>query len=649
MLDVSAKNLLREVEVAKGEVKDRLKAMDAMVGRFVGPAFNVNRGNGELEPENMNYEFLSRMLAKVAFRNPYVDVNTKRVEPEYDVQALALEHFANRWNRDFDFEETMVELATDFLFTYGVAHIANEPIPGEHENPDPLMMPGVYRLDPKTFFWDPLAKNWGTTRFVGHYWVRDKDDLEAEAKKNPDEWNLDVIQELAEGTGLDEFRDQTSMEAVNRGEILGFDVYIPDHQIEGEPGPEEGYNGAIFTLGVGQDGRGGKYADYLRPPRMYYGPRGGPYELVGCYKVPNEVTPLGPMAAMEGQVQELNDVSRTMSESIKRHKNLILYDEADTDTAEALNEAEHDFWVGVPNLAEGAGVAPMQVGGITDQHAGWRNDIKQVLREVAGLSESHSGNAASDTTATAEAIANDASEDRTSFMAGQFRKSMARIYRKLLWYPWHDDSVVMELGGVSMTRKKSGRPDSDDDQNKQNMLWVGGEPGPERLQELRGRFPGYLQGQLPRRPEETDPKFIEGSGQTYDDLEIDIDPFSMARPSEALRRAQAQELDQLVLALLPILGPAAPSVISRWLSIRSELTNLPQLKEIFGPEMEQMATQAILQGMQGESQRPSGPRFSRFGGQAPTSLPFADAKRVGLPGQSAGGEAAGAQPAVGMN
>ena len=63
----------------------------------------------------------------------------------------------------------------------------------------------AYQLDTDRFFFDPMARWIGAARYMGHKWVRDKEDILAEARANEAlGWDVGAIRQLTENAGVEE-------------------------------------------------------------------------------------------------------------------------------------------------------------------------------------------------------------------------------------------------------------------------------------------------------------------------------------------------------------------------------------------------------------------------------------------------------------
>ena len=538
MLKTDAKSLFSEIEHAENLRDDHLVAMADQIDKYTGPHYAS--GSTEYVPENHYYEYVSLMVPRLIFDNPRVRVESRRAGTQKDV-AEALRHGLNRWCRDADLRQLLTLTATDVLFNFGVMLITEETnqTMSSHEQTQAKsqpMWPVVTRIPQKRFFVDPLATNLLEARFMGHKWVRDKEDLLAEAQNNPDAgWNAQAIEQLSEGTGVEEMHDQTDVP--DRGEIVAYEIWVPEIEDSDTLGSDGGFHGTIYTLAVGGDTtEDERKTMMIREPRAYYGPRWGPYVFIGMYPVPDSIYPLSPIAAVEGQVADLNAHVLAASHSAENYKRLVFTDATDPRLAQKVKEAD-DFVIPVQGLDKQK-LVQVEIGGMTETQMAYIESARDRLDRNSGIQEAQRGNVEGRGTATEVNIAEQAATIRLAFQKQQFQDGVERILRTVAWYLYYDDRIAFPLG-----------------QEAANDLGM------------------------------TDPWLMGGShddesGATFDDLELEIEPYSMERTTEGTQQRQAMEAVELITNLAPMI-PQAPYV--NWpqvLTMLGDAMNVPNLDQL---------------------------------------------------------------------
>lgn len=651
MIRTSASGLWEEVRTAKDRRDHSLQSMREQLRRYHGPAFDTQSGQtNEFDPVNQALMLLGILLPSVAYSNPRVKVGTRRPGLQrQDAEALGLA--LNRWIAETDLAATLEKLATDFAFTYGIGHVTREPRPGEQENADPLYWPQFNRIAQDACFWDPQAKSWELKRYAGHQWFIDHEDLihraEEDAKLPEDEqegWNLDIIKQLRPGNRHRSYGvgDQDEDEDfVPRDDIEIHEVWLPEVELpeivkmaaeQGKTPSDLGYRGSIYylancdTMPTGREGDTeytrmrrrevhDKKSEFVRKPQPYFGPKRGPYIMFGAYYVPSESTPLGPLTATEPQTRSVNEIARALHDSARAYKRVLGVDELEREAvAAAINETGHNELVGLRLPETGKmqdAVTSVEVGGITEQQLAQFGLEREMLDQVSGLSEAQRGNITG-ATATENATAEAASNKRVEWLSQKFERSVKESLMSVAEYFWIDDEIVQPLGSEASQERQAG-----------SLIYVGGNPDKAQLERLRARFPD---AQLPDGPKDE-------TGATFYDLELEIEPFSMARASESLRRAQGA----FMIEFSTVLAPALPTLeamgvdTEELLSMVGDQLGMPRLSRIVDfDELRQFAQmQMQMQIEQGQGKDANTSRLGRttggmspHGGQTPNkSLP----------------------------
>ncbi len=554
MLDISPTNLLMEIEASERLRDMHLEAMDDQVRRYHGPKWRAGSSESDDYPENHAYEYLSLMVPRIVLDNPRVRVSTRRPGSQGDV-ALAMKHALNRWVRDTSLVTTLIRVAVDTMFNHGVILTSQSPRPGKRKA-DPSYWPAAYRLPQKWFFRDYLGRHDTECRYMGHRWRRDKDDLIKRAERFPKEgWNLEALRELVtdnESPG-DKTIGERTIQANPRGEVTAYELWVPEYEMPDSPGRDEGFHGTIFTIARQQPSRKSledygnpnsneapTKAAFIREPRAYYGPRWGPYTTFGIFTVPDQAYPLAPLTAVQTQQDDLNQHVMAASHADAQYKRLVLVDNSDPRLLQRIKNSEDSYVIPVAGLEAGK-VVQVELGGSTPQQWEMIAQKRDRLDRNSGIFDAQRGNVSGRGTATENAIADEASESRVGFIRHQFQDSTRRVLQSVAWYLYHDDRVEFPLGA-------------------------------EAAEEMQMQEPWFKGGDE-----------AEGSGASFDDLELEIEPYSMERTSEGLQQRRTMEMVQLVSDIAPLM-PQTPWV--DWKQIFKHLgdsMNFPELDSIVDP------------------------------------------------------------------
>lgn len=566
MLDTSPENLWTEIGLAKAHRDEHLKHLDRMISRHHAgnhPGAVAMESN---DPENFPHEYVSLMLPRLVLENPRVRIKSALAGAAQET-VLALRHALNRWARMVPLKNPLTLAGLDMLFAYGVLLTVYEPKPdadleGSSKPQDIPKWPNVYRVPQRWYFHDPMATDYAAPRYRGHARPIDLEDLKALAKANPEEYDGEAIAKIGEEEGLSELR-RVDGATVRRGEVVLYEVWVPEAETDEKRSREDGYHGVIYTL-VGQ----GQGATFVRKPRPYWGPRWGPYTFLGAYPVIDSAYPLSPLAAVENQVQELNAHVAASNESARRYKRLVLCSTDNVQLIQSIKNNPHDFIVPVPGFSKDQ-VVQLEIGGVTEQAIAHIQIAKERVDRVAGLSEAQQGRPDPNVSATADSISAEASANRVGFVRGNYLDGVVQVFKTAGWYMLHDERFTMSLGSEAIDDMIQSLP-------------------PERVAELGLAGPNVEQV-----------NFRGGDGSSFDVDDImdmvEIEPFSMNRHGEAENRA-------LQLQGFTILSQLAPTIVQApyldWPRIFSgigEAIGNPDLRNLVDVEMANAMAQLQIQ------------------------------------------------------
>ena len=577
-LQCDAATLVKERDAARKDRDDHLCAIESMLRQYAGPAFDEKgqeESKSEPWPDNHAYEYVSLTTPKLVFNNPRVSMKTRRGRRFRHV-AQAVEAAVNRWSVDRNIRKSLDALAYWHQFAFAAAMVYPEPRPGMNpEDIDAPRWPGVCVLSPRQFIFDPLCTTFEAARWVGHEYVVDKSYLLEQAKNPKSGWDAQVIEDLSTDDYLDELRPGSGNKGIDRDEVTVTEIWVPEYELPGY-GSDRGYHGTIFTLigaerNEGEDG-GKKRAKWARKPRAFYGPRWGPYVRFGCYSVPDNPFPLSPLQATHAQAGELNAHAAAASRSATQYKKLVLVDQANDKLAKQLTDMPHNYVVPVKGLRKDE-IIQVEIGGLTPQMLGAIEMLRDRLNRVSGLSDAARGNANSGATATADTIADESSKTKFDYIRQKFNDPVTMIFKTAAWYIFHDDRIVQPLG-----------EDAEQAMQIEDPIYMGG-------------------------------SFDDGSAK-FDDLELEIDVFSMPHVSDTMQQARALQKLQLVAQIMPMI-PQTSSFYD-WRAELEELGdafndrafadkfNLEAAQQL-GQQQQQQQQMGSMQGAPGGGQASLGP------------------------------------------
>lgn len=601
-----ASKLLAQIEAAERVTQAHLKGFKEQVARYSSPAYSEDRSRSDFFPENHYFEWVSIVLPQIVFANPRVNVSSKRPGAQ-EVEAVAIEFGLNRWIKDSHLVRLNERLGVDFGFRYAVVATTSEPIAGS-DTDDPDHRPQCSRIAQERFFMDSYATSDEDARFKGIKVVKDKDDLIREAEtdaKKPESkrwgWDLEAVKALPVDDQLNELGRPKS-DAPARNEVVYYEVWIPEIDLKEEGDEDDDYNGTVVRLAKGSNGA----ASYLCKPKPFYGPRTGPYTIIGAYTVPSEPGPLAPLVATEGQTKELNAHRIALSNAAARRKRIGLYAERDQKTAARILNCPDGGAVGIPGFDQNKFVEA-EFGGVTDVGLAWFTACQAGLDRASGIHDVQRGNLAGGASATAVAVADKASSTRLDFLAQKFQDGIREMLTKVAWYLYKDDRILVSLD--QETIQKIGLP---------------------------AGFDGW-----------------RGSSKTagkFEDLELEIEPYSMRRTDDAVLQARAMQRFQTAAQTIPLMIQAP---WGNWEGLFADLAkafNWPTGADVADFELARQIGFAMLQlNMQGQAEggtsqgsqsgfkgQASPPRLSGDVGMRTSPTPSKKAAS-GFPGNQTGG------------
>jgi hypothetical protein len=558
MLKLEAEQLRDEVNAARAWRDKHLDSWQDQVGRYAGSAY---KGSGDLggttgDPENFAYSYIALVLPKLVYDVPRVEIEAD--DPIMDgMTSELLESAVNRWAMRSSLRKSLTRVATDMLFTWGIAMVTREPIKSMRQV-DPHHMgttPRVYRVSPDHFILDPAADSFEEARYMGHSYAIDHEDLIEQAKDN-EYYDVDAIKELKVG-GDEEYRFKYAdrRDIPDREQVVVTELWVPEVELDDHP-KDGKHNGSIYIIAEGGEGD----VKIIAEPRPYFGPPTGPYTMFGSYTVPSDQYPLGPLTASDQLIKELNVHLKSMGASAAAYRRIVAVDSTATKFAQDIANKPDLVVLPVDNLDKDK-VVQLEVGGVTQQQIGYTELTQNRLDRLTGLSEVMRGNIHGDTTATEVTTAATSAGVRISWIQQQFAQAVSEVMWNVGWYLWHDKQIDMPLGKDGM--KISGGS---------TVKWKGGRK------------------------------------DDYASMSIRVQAHSMQRVDEALQQKRTVELLQLVMQV----GQAAPAMpFIDWRKLLEHVgdaLNMPDLGRIIN-----------LRGAEQQMQQPQGAPPNGNGAVSPST------------------------------
>jgi hypothetical protein len=236
--------------------------------------------------------------------------------------------------------------------------------------------------------------------------------------------------------------------------------------------------------------------------------------MFGVYIVPNQVYPLSPLAISEDQVREINEHARAMASAAKQQKSFVAYDPSNPQAGHAAKNARHGEVVPVPGLAGGA-IKEITIGGPSQNNYEYLNLLRARLDRSTGLDDAGRGMVSGSGTATEHAEAAQQRHARIQFIQRLFADDTSMVLWIAGWYHFHSEFVVSMVGPEQADEMLASDPEFDG--------WIYGG--------MRQRYPDA----------------------SYDELQMDIEPYSMARADEAMIQRRLTEFLDILLRVGPVM------------------------------------------------------------------------------------------------
>ena len=548
-------DLLDHIQAAERLRDSVTKGTEKIVREYHGTGYRADREPENPAPENHYYEWLSVVTASVVFDNPKVHVSSKR-SGAHKFAISGMKHVLDWWASSVMLWHTLRRIFVDQSFSYGVALTTFEPMPGsrrvrmEDGRWIQARMPSCWRIAPHRWFVDPECDDYTERRFAGHMWRRDKDDLLADPK-----YNKEAIEAIAADADLDKWQpDQRGADQIGRDQILGYELWIP----EIGDAEDDLHHGTLYTLATAQNpSNHEKFAEakFIREPRPFFGPRSGPYQLFGTNIVPGCPYPLSEFAASYAQVQELNAHAASAASSAANFKKFVGYDAGNQAVGKVLKNVQHGSVEGIPNMGEGS-AKQFELGGVSRDQYEYLQFLHERKDRTTGLSETARGSPQPDVTATAVADAASQRDSRLATIRQIFVSNTIAILRKAGWYFFHSPFAVTSLGPDAIADLVP-RPDYLPAESEAGSVARKFGYNDQATQDALRWSPRILFAGGPSdRPlaqtgEEDWIVTPNSSGLMFEDMDMDIQPYSMGRVSEVVLQKRQQDKIQLLATLAP--------------------------------------------------------------------------------------------------
>lgn len=550
-------------------LKEDLKAQDARVACLTTIQAAM-RGETN-DPTNHLYEASTLLLPQYVYQEPRISIES-RVPGDAVNGAVAMKFALESEMKRQCAAETWEAIGADFLAVMGVGMVTMQDNAERHFRDDDLFQalgrkgagarknppkkarrPIFVRLSPRDFCYDADANTINTVRRMAHSYVTSKSFLDRQASEQeagaPGQWNRNVISTLKATSGeRRRGRGSSPGESLGDDEVRIWEMWVPgvymskDATLADEKSPL--FHGTIFTMAEQADG-----GVDVREPYLYRGPAVGPYQIYWATPVPDQCARLSLFQATEPQRLRHAADGVALSASSANYKRVAVT--SASTLATEIDNAEHDsviFLDGVSHDDLKKAVHVIEVGGPSQEMILVEQRSSEQLDRVSGLNENKRGVLAAGSTATEAAIANEAGDMRVSLPRASFHRSAKQSLEVWAWQMWHGEDVVipLPLRAADEIELEEEIPEN------VGLLYQGGD--------------GIALAQ---------------DNVLWEDLMLDIVPYSMQRTSETELRQKGTATLEMVKMLLEIALADTAFPISEFAEDLSTQMNMPGLGRAF--------------------------------------------------------------------
>lgn len=499
------------------------------VRQYVGLHWS-EEGTREQVPVNLISLYISIVSRSLIAKSPRVMLST--FQRQHKPTVSAMQSWCDKEIEDMRLATTLKRVVLDALFSIGICKVALAS-PAETARMAFDVEAGsafAERVDLDDFVYDIHARDFSEVGFIGHRYrvplevVKQSGGIYGKARKD-----------LAPST--DPLFNQEGDERIS---VLGRGTYASDvEEYEDFVDLWEIYlprQKVVLTLADEQiAGPGeGKIKDALAAQK-WLGSDQGPYHILSYGTVPGNSMPKGPIMDLIDLHEAVNRQYRKLIRQADRFKEVMGVSSGATEDGRRIQEANDGDLVRIDNPGK---VGPMKMGGPDQMLSGLALHLKDLFGYMAGNLDMMGGLSPQSKTLGQDKLLAENASRAVSDMQDQTVNFTSDVLTSLCWYWWHDPFKVMRT-----THSLPGLPD----------MSITRQVGPEQRQ----------------------------SG-SWDDLVLEVDPYSMQHSSPQARvQALQQIVMQVIMPMMPILQQQGIAFdVNVFLQKLAEYLDMPDLGEM---------------------------------------------------------------------
>lgn len=398
-------------------------------GRHYGPAED---GSQENVPVNLIELFVNIYTQQLASNTPQALVVTEQEQ----LRPLAYDHqlSVNQLLNEIDLQSSLETWVVEALFSLGILKVGiseDAKALGLRRNRNQPYAEPVLLDD---YIVDMRARDDGQKSFEGNRyrvpleWARDNQAFDRRERQRlrrtstryeDTDDNGDRAEDLSLGSGMqhdDELEDMVEL----------IDVFLPRQ-------------GLLMTISA-------QHAEAPLRVIEWEGPECGPYHTLGFNRVPGNLMPLSPMAALLDLHEMTNQAWRKLARQADRMKSVNYYKLGADEDASRVLETGDGGSVGVSDVDNL--VKEYRYGGPDNALLGFAIKANQEFSRHGGNLDVLGGLASQAGTLGQEELLKASSSGRVNYMQNKMVRATAGVIRSLAFWDWHDPFRVRHLTRV---------------------------------------------------------------------------------------------------------------------------------------------------------------------------------------------------------
>lgn len=430
MYELVPKRVAKAAKQGMERVVRHRKARAMYISTYVGQYFREHHGVTGRQPINLVYNAIRATVPQYVMRNPVTQVHSDIVQ--YDDYAFLLGKALDQNNRRTKKKYTLRYGLVDSFFSLGIFKTALADSDsfvryGDKRLDDGMVFTDNVSLD--DFVPDPDCRSFERAAFVGdrvrvpRQLLLDNDDFEHDLVMKIPRSNHRQVKDRVESMTKEGLDDNEIARLEDHVDIIY--LYVPDaDSIVVIPDP----NLVVFD-------------DYLAV-HDYYGPKDGPYTYMTLSQpVPDNPFPIAPVGVWYDLNRMANEMMIKVMEQASRQKSVLLYDPANADEVQDLNESgDGDALAGDPKSA-----SVMNYGGQNKDSESFVDNLRVWFNYMSGNPDQLAGAAGNAKTATqSQILAGNAAVGLEDGKDMTYDTASA-ISKKEAWYMHHDPLINIPI------------------------------------------------------------------------------------------------------------------------------------------------------------------------------------------------------------